>query len=269
MKHVVKSLYVEIKREEYDALRARVAEMESTLLRVVDTGELSRVQQEDLEADVCALTKAQQPSVVLPELRQVVTDALMGMIAAVCNATPPADQPPPPFIQSAIDRAVDRIARINVSAADAPFQARILPWLLECFGEAIASDSTERNHRFLEEALELVQACDCTPDEAHKLVDYVFGRRVGERAQEVGGVMVTLAALCLAQGLDMHQAGETELSRITQPVMVELIREKQKAKPAMSPLPGVYQERTEAATAHRRPNPAHGAPKPKGHNPVA
>lgn len=26
---------------------------------------------------------------------------------------------------------------------------------------------------------------------------------------------------------------------------------------------------TEADTAHRRPNPAHGAPKPKGHNPVA
>lgn len=157
----------------------------------------------------------------------------------------------------------------GVSAADAPFQARVLPWLLECFGEAIASDSMERNHRFLEEALELVQACDCTPDEAHKLVDYVFGRSVGERSQEVGGVMVTLAALCLAQGLDMHKAGETELSRITQPAMVELIREKQKAKPAMSPLPGVYRERTEAATAQRRPNPAHGAPKPKGHNPVA
>lgn len=28
-------------------------------------------------------------------------------------------------------------------------------------------------------------------------------------------------------------------------------------------------DRSEAATAHRRPNPAHGAPKPKGHNPAA
>lgn len=51
----------------------------------------------------------------LPELRTVVTDALMGMIAAVTSTTPPADQPPPPFIQSAIDRAVDRIARLNAS----------------------------------------------------------------------------------------------------------------------------------------------------------
>lgn len=126
-----------------------------------------------------------------------------------------------------------------------PFQARVLPWLLECFGEQIASDAMERNHRFLEEALELVQACGCTIDEAHKLVDYVFGRSIGERQQEVGGVMVTLAALCLAQQLDMHYAGELELARITQPEMVALIREKQKRKPAMSPLPGIYPERQE------------------------
>ncbi|RQS15519.1 hypothetical protein DIE07_03565 [Burkholderia sp. Bp9002] len=36
------------------------------------------------------------------------------------------------------------------------------PWMLECFGAAIATDRMERNHRFLEEALELVQACGCT-----------------------------------------------------------------------------------------------------------
>lgn len=34
MKQVVKSLYVEIKREEYDALRARVAELESIALSI-------------------------------------------------------------------------------------------------------------------------------------------------------------------------------------------------------------------------------------------
>lgn len=51
----------------------------------------------------------------IPELRQVVTDALMGMISAVTSLTPPANEPPPPFIQAAIDRAVDRIARLNSS----------------------------------------------------------------------------------------------------------------------------------------------------------
>lgn len=119
----------------------------------------------------------------------------------------------------------------------AVFQQRVRPWLLECFGEAIAGDRMERNHRFLEEALELVQACGCTASEAHQLVDYTFGRPVGEKAQEVGGVMVTLAALCLAQDIDMHAEGETELARISAPDMVNRIRAKQAAKPKHSPLP--------------------------------
>ena len=93
------------------------------------------------------------------------------------------------------------------------FQDRVQPWMLECFGKEIASDSVERNHRFIEESLELVQACGATARECHQLVDYVFGRPAGEKDQEVGGVMVTLAALCLAQGLGMHEAGERELER--------------------------------------------------------
>ena len=30
------------------------------------------------------------------------------------------------------------------------FQARVQPWLMECFGPIVASDREERNHRFLE-----------------------------------------------------------------------------------------------------------------------
>jgi len=115
------------------------------------------------------------------------------------------------------------------------FQSRVKPWLMKCFGEKISADKSERNHRFLEEALELVQACGCTDNEAHQLVDYVYGRDVGEVNQEVGGVMVTLAAHCLAHGVDMHKEGETELARVW--TMVEKIRAKQAAKPKHSPLP--------------------------------
>lgn len=115
------------------------------------------------------------------------------------------------------------------------FQGRVLPWLMNCFGATIAADKIERNHRFIEEALELVQACGCTQSEAHQLVDYVFTRPVGQPTQEVGGVMVTLAALCLAHGVDMHDAGEVELERIW--TKAEQIRAKQAAKPKHSPLP--------------------------------
>ncbi|WP_369952339.1 hypothetical protein [Ralstonia syzygii] len=115
------------------------------------------------------------------------------------------------------------------------FQARVQPWMMACFGPEIAADAQERNHRFLEEALELVQACGATASEAYQLVDYVYGRPAGDKHQEIGGVMVTLAALCLAQGQDMHAAGETELARIW--TKVEQIRAKQAAKPKHSPLP--------------------------------
>ena len=121
------------------------------------------------------------------------------------------------------------------------FQNRVRPWMVECFGIMIAADPVERNHRFLEEAIELVQACGCTRDEAHQLVDYVYGRDVGEINQEIGGVMVTLAALCLANDLDMHEAGETELSRVW--TKVDEIRAKQAAKPKHSPLPQPPKER--------------------------
>ncbi|WP_230382658.1 hypothetical protein [Pseudomonas putida] len=126
-------------------------------------------------------------------------------------------------------------------SAPVSFQARVQPWLMQCFGEMIAGDREERNHRFLEEALELVQALGATAAEAHQLVDYVFGRAVGEPGQEVGGVMVTLAALCLANGLDMHQLAETELTRIW--TKVDAIRAKQASKPQFGPLPGVYPDR--------------------------
>lgn len=117
----------------------------------------------------------------------------------------------------------------------APFQDRVRPWMLACFGEEISRDTAERNHRFLEEALELVQALGCERSEAHQLVEYVYGRDIGEPHQEVGGVMVTLAALCLANDLDMHVGGDGELARIW--TKVEQIRAKQAAKPKHSPLP--------------------------------
>lgn len=115
------------------------------------------------------------------------------------------------------------------------YQIAVDRWMHECFGPVISADQTERNHRFLEEALELVQANGCTASEAHQLVDYVFNRPAGERSQEVGGVMVCLAALCTATGDDMVECGLIELTRCWQ--MIEKIRAKQKKKPRHSPLP--------------------------------
>lgn len=115
------------------------------------------------------------------------------------------------------------------------FQNRVRRWMHHCFGEVIAADKVERNHRFLEESLELVQACGCTQDEAHKLVDYVYGRPTGDVHQEIGGVMVTLSALVDAQTRDLDVCAELELTRCWE--KTEQIRAKQAGKPKMSPLP--------------------------------
>lgn len=115
------------------------------------------------------------------------------------------------------------------------FQQEVDEWLIACFGETIARDKTERNHRFLEEALELVQAGGCTVSEAHQLVDYVFNRPIGDLPQEIGGVMNTLAALCLAYEQDMMECGDIEIARCW--TKKDAIRAKQAAKPKHSPLP--------------------------------
>jgi NTP pyrophosphatase (non-canonical NTP hydrolase) len=122
-----------------------------------------------------------------------------------------------------------------IASASEAFQSRVQPWMLACFGAEIAADKMERNHRFFEESTETVQANGMTRSEAHQLVDYVYDRPVGELHQEIGGVMVTLAALCLASGIDMHEAGEVELARVW--TKIEKIRAKQAAKPKHSPLP--------------------------------
>lgn len=117
------------------------------------------------------------------------------------------------------------------------FQARVKEWLMECFGVAIASDKVERNHRFLEEALEVVQAAGCTKEEALQLVEYVFARPVGELHQELGGAMTTLTALAQAHDLSLEYCANLELDRISKPDMVMKIRAKQAAKPKFGPLP--------------------------------
>jgi hypothetical protein len=128
------------------------------------------------------------------------------------------------------------------------FQSGVAKWVDACFGAAIAGDKVERNHRFLEEALELVQALGCTAGEAHQLVEYTFGRPTGYAPQEVGGVMVTLAALCLANDMHMEALGTAELARVW--TKVEQIREKQKRKPQFGPLPGSYPDRIQTASSN-------------------
>ena len=123
----------------------------------------------------------------------------------------------------------------EITSSAATFQLRVNAWVETCFSAESSKSPAVRNHRFLEEALELVQACGCTEHEAYQLVEYVFNRPMGEKAQEVGGTMLTLAALCTAHELDININAETELSRVWR--CIKQIRAKDAAKPDHSPLP--------------------------------
>jgi NTP pyrophosphatase (non-canonical NTP hydrolase) len=125
---------------------------------------------------------------------------------------------------------------IPQTTPNAGFQSEVADWMLTCFGEEITADRLERADRFIEESLELAQTMpQFTADRAHALVDYVFGRPVGEVGQEVGGVMVTLAAMCNVSDIKINDEAERELARIW--TKVEAIRAKQAAKPTGSALP--------------------------------
>ncbi|MDR6102766.1 NTP pyrophosphatase (non-canonical NTP hydrolase) [Agrobacterium larrymoorei] len=115
------------------------------------------------------------------------------------------------------------------------FQTGVTDWLFQCFGHKISSDKLERADRLIEEALELVQAVGYPEERVKALLQYVYSRPMGEPRQEVGGVMVTLAAFCWSYGIDLDEAAQTELARIW--TKIDAIRAKQAAKPTGSALP--------------------------------
>lgn len=126
--------------------------------------------------------------------------------------------------------------RLPEPPSTAQFQDRVHAWMGECFTADVVADKVERNHRYVEESLELVQSLGCTREDAHMLVDYVFDRPSGEPHQETGGAMVTLAALCNANGINLVDAADAELARCW--TKIDQIRAKQAGKPKHSPLPG-------------------------------
>lgn len=122
------------------------------------------------------------------------------------------------------------------------FQTAVRQWVLSTFGQQVADDIPTRCFRFFEEAGELCQSLGMRKEDAIKLVDYVWGRPLGEPEQELGGVLVTLAAMSTPADLSMGNAAWKELARCWQ--NQEKIRAKQKSKAAIGlgaksdPLPG-------------------------------
>ncbi len=122
------------------------------------------------------------------------------------------------------------------------YQCRVAAWMAETFGPEVSADYRERGFRFAEEALELLQANGTTKEDILTLLEYVYSRPVGVFAQEVGGTMLTLAALCEARGVPLALSADKELARCSEPEARAKIQAKQAEKRARmdtTPLPGL------------------------------
>lgn len=94
-------------------------------------------------------------------------------------------------------------------------QRAVFAWALETFGENRIRDTKERAFRLLEEVIELVQAEDVPMERVLELVGYIYSRKKGTVAEELGNVGVTLLVYAEAaeQSADAREAAE--VARVT------------------------------------------------------
>ena len=92
-------------------------------------------------------------------------------------------------------------------------QRDVLDWVRNTFGQKFLNDR-ERAFRFIEEALELVQAIGLSIKDVAAIGNHVYGRTPGDYPQEMGGVMITLEALAEHLGVDLEQQNCLEWDRI-------------------------------------------------------
>lgn len=81
------------------------------------------------------------------------------------------------------------------------------------WGDKSMDSPHERGIRVQEEATELGQVVGVTRAEAHKIVDMVHDKAVGELKQEVAGVAFTLLGMCALQGIRLDDVFVAEMTR--------------------------------------------------------
>lgn len=86
--------------------------------------------------------------------------------------------------------------------------------------------------RFLEEALELAQACGLTEEDVLRQLKYTFGRPKGTIPEEIAGVMMTIQHISNMESIDIQNVTLAELVRISTPEMRKKIYDKQAFKNA-------------------------------------
>jgi putative ubiquitin-RnfH superfamily antitoxin RatB of RatAB toxin-antitoxin module len=101
-------------------------------------------------------------------------------------------------------------------------QMAVYEWVQLAFGPEHANSLSQRSVRFLEEAIELYQACNCRGEMdpgvalqmAHKLLDYIFAKPVGVLHKEIGAVGLTLLSVAAAAEYNAEAEERMEVERV-------------------------------------------------------
>lgn len=96
----------------------------------------------------------------------------------------------------------------------ARYQVAVADQIDRLWGTTARHNIKERAQRFLEEAVELVQSCGLGAQDIPPIVQWVYNRETGPVDREVGGTMVTLAALCARIAVNLPEAAVMELNRL-------------------------------------------------------
>lgn len=114
---------------------------------------------------------------------------------------------------SYLDDYDGRQAMSNQTSRDAR-QKVVTDWGMAAFGLEQMTSIPQRALRLLEEAVELYQAAGADAAMAHRLIDYVFARPVGEVRKELGGVGVCVLAMASACGITAEETEIAEVQRL-------------------------------------------------------
>lgn len=93
-------------------------------------------------------------------------------------------------------------------------QKVVADWCAASFGVGAASSLPQRAVRLLEEVIEAFQAAGGDPAMAHKLIDFVFARPVGDLNKEIGAVGLVLLSLANAAGVSADAEEASEVGRV-------------------------------------------------------
>lgn len=93
-------------------------------------------------------------------------------------------------------------------------QIEATKWAYRCFAPSEVRSIRQRGLRFLEEAIELAQACGVTKPMIAKLVVAVFDKPIGKIRQEIGGCGTTLLVLASAMCLSADECEAEEMARV-------------------------------------------------------